>query len=102
MKTIKEIDRRVYQKLKHLPKKYTKKELSLIRKIMFEEILNVMFEEDKGIRIQNFGNFKLIDKFYRSKAFGNGKLQRAKTISFNTSRNFQKYLRKRLEIKDQD
>lgn len=100
MKTISEVEKRVYKKLKGLPKKYTKRELSLLRKLIFEEILNVMFEEEEGIRIQNFGNFKLIDKFYRSKMFGDGKLERAKTISFNTSRNFQKYLKKRLKRQD--
>ena len=101
-KTTTSIEKRLHKRLKalNLPKKYSLRELRLLRQLMFEEMLAVMFEDPDGIRIQNFGHFKLVDKYYRSPVFGDGRLHRAKTISFKVSRNFQKVRRKRLKIED--
>ena len=64
---------------------------------MFEEMIKIMFEDPEGIKIKNFGTFKLEDKIYRSVKFGDGRLHRVKTINFKTSRNFQKNIKRRLK-----
>lgn len=96
------LEKRIHKRLKALnfPKKYTLRELRLLRKLMFEEMINIMFEDPEGIKIQNFGRFKLKDRYYRSPVFGDGRLHRTKTLSFRISRNFQKMLRRRLKNGD--
>lgn len=96
------LEKRMHKRLKALnfPKKYTLRELRLLRQLMFEEMINIMFEDPEGIKIQNFGRFKLKNRFYRSSVFGDGRMHRTKTLSFRISRNFQKMMKKRLKNGD--
>ena len=96
------LEKRMHKRLKALnfPKKYTLRELRLLRKLMFEEMINIMFEDPEGIKIQNFGRFKLKNRFYRSPVFGDGRMHRTKTLSFWISINFQKMMKKRLKNGD--
>lgn len=96
------LEKRMHKRLKALnfQKKYTLRELRLLRKLMFEEMINIMFEDPEGIKIQNFGRFKLKNRFYRSPVFGDGRMHRTKTLSFRISRNFQKMMKKRLKNGD--